>query len=119
MKTLNKINYGTIAVNEGYAAESLERKIERMLATKEPIEDTAEMIYTERKDGVLPQFDIRTDVMEQMIESTSNLAEKMKIKREDNWANLKPGGKSEAEKSDLGGKKGDQGSPEPIADTKP
>ena len=28
---------------------------------KEPITDGAPIIYTERKDGVLPEYDIRTD----------------------------------------------------------
>ena len=33
----------------------------RVLTSGEPIEDTAPEIFTERKDGVLPQTDIRTD----------------------------------------------------------
>lgn len=41
--------------------ESLEEKVRRITTTREPIENSAPMIYTDRKDGVLPQYDIRTD----------------------------------------------------------
>lgn len=44
--------------------ESIETKIRRAIATNEPIEDTAAVTYTERKDGVMPQFDMRTDRQE-------------------------------------------------------
>ena len=49
---------GFIPVYEG---ESIETKVERVVQNKEPIEDGAEIIYTEKKQGVQPQFDIRTD----------------------------------------------------------
>ena len=39
---------------ESYIAESLEHKVKRILNNKEPIKDGAPLIYTERKDGVLP-----------------------------------------------------------------
>lgn len=41
--------------------ESIEEKVRRVTTTNEPIEDSAPMIYTDRKDGVKPQYDIRTD----------------------------------------------------------
>lgn len=44
--------------------ESMEEKIRRVTTTKEAIDNSAPMIYTERKDGVLPQYDIRTDRFE-------------------------------------------------------
>lgn len=44
-----------------FSGESLERQIEKMLVEKTPIESVAPMIYTERKQGVLPEYDIRTD----------------------------------------------------------
>ena len=46
------------AKNEG---ESIETKVRRIVDNKEPITDGAPIIYTEKKDGVLPQYDIRTD----------------------------------------------------------
>lgn len=35
--------------------------MERAMTTNEPIENTAPMTYTERKDGVHAEHDIRTD----------------------------------------------------------
>lgn len=44
-----------------YEGETIEAKIRRIVDNKEPITDGAPIVYTEKKDGVLPQFDIRTD----------------------------------------------------------
>lgn len=44
-----------------YNAESLEQKVRRILTNKEPIKDGSPIIYTDRKDGVLPSYNIRTD----------------------------------------------------------
>lgn len=54
-KTSIKIENTTV---EG---ETIEKKVERILENKEPITDGAPEIYTERKDGVLPGYNIRTD----------------------------------------------------------
>lgn len=48
----------TLPLAEG---ETIEHKMERVLANKEAITDGAPIIYTERKDGVIPAYDIRTD----------------------------------------------------------
>lgn len=47
--------------NEMYEGESIETKVRRMVETKEPITDGAPIVYTEKKDGVKPEYDIRTD----------------------------------------------------------
>lgn len=44
-----------------YEGETIEAKVNRIVNNKEPITDGAPIIYTERKDGVLPEYDIRTD----------------------------------------------------------
>lgn len=41
--------------------ERIEDKVRRLMDEKSPINDGAPIIYTERKDGVLPAYDIRTD----------------------------------------------------------
>lgn len=41
--------------------ETIEEKVQRVVENKEPIEDGAPIIYTERKDGVIPAYDIRAD----------------------------------------------------------
>lgn len=47
-----------------WEAETIEQKVERLLDQKEPIESTAPEIFTERKDGVLAAYNIRTDRFE-------------------------------------------------------
>lgn len=46
---------------EVYEAESIEEKVRRIVDEKEPIEDGAPLIYQPRKDGVKPEYNIRTD----------------------------------------------------------
>lgn len=41
--------------------ESIETKVERITEDNEPIKDGAPIIYTNREDGVLPAYNIRTD----------------------------------------------------------
>ena len=41
--------------------QSLEEFLRKAMAGKEPIQATAKITYNDRKDGVLPQHDIRTD----------------------------------------------------------
>lgn len=41
--------------------ESIETKVCRIVETNEPIKDGAPIIYTNREDGVLPAYNIRTD----------------------------------------------------------
>lgn len=44
--------------------ESIEEKLRRVLATGEPVDSIAPLNYTERKDGVLAEYDHRADKME-------------------------------------------------------
>lgn len=44
--------------------QSLEEMLRKMVAGKEPIQATAKIGYSERKDGVLAEYDIRTDRFE-------------------------------------------------------
>lgn len=50
-----------------YEGESIEQKVARVLLNEEPIEDTAEPIYTDYADGVIPSTDIRTDKFEEAL----------------------------------------------------
>lgn len=61
-----------------YDGESIETKVERVVQNKEPIEDGAEIIYTEKKLGVQPQYDIRTDKWE-VAQEAMNLAHANRI----------------------------------------
>lgn len=49
---------------EIYEGETIETKVERIVENNEPISDGAPIVYTERKDGVRPEFNIRTDKFE-------------------------------------------------------
>lgn len=56
-----KPNKTTINVNKSVEGESIELKIRRITLNREPITDGAELVYTERKNGVDPATDVRTD----------------------------------------------------------
>lgn len=65
-----------------YDGESIETKVERVVQNKEPIEDGAEIIYTEKKQGVQPQYDIRTDKWE-IAQEAMSLAHANRIAKSD------------------------------------
>lgn len=44
--------------------ESIEEQLRKMIAGKEPIQANAKIAYTDRKDGVHQEYDIRTDRFE-------------------------------------------------------
>ena len=46
---------------ETYIAETIEEKVRRIVDENEPIKDGAPVIYQERAEGVLPEYDVRTD----------------------------------------------------------
>ena len=52
-------NNGRLKSIEIYEGESIETKCARILQDKEPITDTAPIIYTAKEDGVLPAYNIR------------------------------------------------------------
>ena len=61
MKTTIVKNNSRLKSIEIYEGESIETKCARILQNKEPITDTAPIIYTTKEDGVLPAYNIRTD----------------------------------------------------------
>lgn len=77
-----KADKTTINVNKSYQGETVEEKIRRIVNNKEPIKDGAPLIYTDRKDGVSPQYDIKTDRFEIAIEATDKISKAYKAKRE-------------------------------------
>lgn len=69
MYTRNKLITTSLTRNKSTQGETLEHKVSRIINNKEPIKDGAQKIYTERKDGVLPAYNIRTDRMEMAAEA--------------------------------------------------
>ena len=63
---------------ESYEGESIEKKVSKLIDNNEPITDGAPIIFTEKKDGVLPQYDIRTDKWD-IAQSAMDLANASKI----------------------------------------
>lgn len=60
----------SLNVNESKEGQTLETKIERLLENGEDIGETGvDKIYTERKDGVQPAYNIRADKMELALEA--------------------------------------------------
>lgn len=61
MKKIEVKTTGKLQVNESYEGEPLETQLEKITTQKTPIDATSPIIYTERKEGVKPEYDIRTD----------------------------------------------------------
>lgn len=63
--------------------ETIETKIERILTSGEPITDGAPIIYMERKDGINPDYDVRTDRWDAAIDAMDVVAKSKIAKREE------------------------------------
>lgn len=72
MKTV-RILYKSSLQTELAEGERLERKIERMTENNEPIGETAPLIYTPRKDGVIAAYDVRTDKWDIALDAMSKV----------------------------------------------
>lgn len=79
----NKMEKTTIKTNKSYIAESIENKVKRIINNKEPIKDGAPIIYTERKDGVQPSYNIRTDRFEVAVDAMEAINKAKIAKREE------------------------------------
>lgn len=71
-----------LAVNNSFQGEHIETRVKRILENKEPIKDGAPLIYTERKDGVLAGYNIRTDRFEVALDATDKITGSIRAKRE-------------------------------------
>lgn len=89
----------SIRLNQSVEGETIEAKVRRILRTGEPITDGAPLMYTERKDGVLAETNIRTDRFEIAIDEADTKAKayaasrtaRMEKKAEDSGGDA-PGG---------------------------
>lgn len=75
----NRSSIKSIMLDEG---EPIEAKIRRIMKNGEPIKDKAPIVYTERKDGVMPEYDIRTDKWEIACDAKTRIADGYLRKRE-------------------------------------
>lgn len=82
MYTFNQTKKTTLLVNKAYEGESIEQKVNRIVNNKEPIKDGAPLIYSNRKDGVQPQYDIRTDRFELAVDAMNKVSATHLAKRD-------------------------------------
>lgn len=82
MYKIPKYSRSSLKGVEKLEGEPLEWKVERILNNKEPITDGAPEIYTERKDGVAPGHNIRTDRWEIATDAMDAVVKSVQAKRE-------------------------------------
>ena len=66
-----------------YVAETIEQKVRRIVNNKEPIKDGSPLIYQERKDGVQPSYNIKTDRWDVAVEAMDKVTRAHQAKREE------------------------------------
>ena len=77
----------SLNVNNSVEGEPLETKIERITTNKEKITDNAPLIFTERSEGVLAGYNIRTDRFEIAIDAIDKNI-KARVARSENKATM-------------------------------
>ena len=75
----NKSKIKSVEITEG---EPIEWKIERVISNGEAITDGAPAIYTERKDGIISAYNIRTDRWEVASEAMDKVSGSIQAKRD-------------------------------------
>jgi hypothetical protein len=81
-----------IETPERLEGETLETKIERIISNNEPITDGAPIIHTERKDGVVSAYNIRTDRWEIATDAMDKVSANILAKREERHLSIIEGG---------------------------
>ena len=67
---------------EKLEGEPIEHKIERIVSNKEPIKDGAPEIFTERSEGVISAYNIRTDRWEVACEGMDLVSKSIQARRD-------------------------------------
>lgn len=83
MKIYKKTRYAqtSLCTTEAFEGESIEEKVRRTTETKAPIEAVSPMVYTERKDGVRKDTNIRTDKWDVAQQAMQSIADGVRTKR--------------------------------------
>ena len=74
--------------NKQLQGETIESKMARMMQQGADMKDVSELIFTERKDGVIPETDVRHDRWETAIEAV-DLGSKAHLAKRDERHNPK------------------------------
>ena len=72
-----------LKTTEEFIGESIEEKVRRTTETNAPIEAVSPMVYTERKDGVRPDTNIRTDKWDVAQQAMTSIADGVREKRKE------------------------------------
>lgn len=83
MYNKNKPQETTIELNEAVIGESLETKIERILENGEGVTEAVPIIHTPRAEGVLPEYNVRTDRFDVALEGTDYIQKSNTAKAEE------------------------------------
>lgn len=61
---------------EAYEGDTIEQRVEKIMNNNEPITDGATQLFTDRADGVIPEYDVRTDKWDQAIDMTTEISKR-------------------------------------------
>lgn len=67
------IDQGTLRANESFEGETIEQRVAKIMQHNEPITDGAPAIYTDRQDGVIPEYNPRDDKWDRAIDMTDQI----------------------------------------------
>ena len=81
--------------------ESIENKVCRITENNEPITDGAPIIYTNRDDGVLPAYNIRTDRWE-VAQAAMDAVNQANLAKSKNYGNIEQQEKNALESKEVG-----------------
>ena len=83
MKTTRRLeSNSTLFINNSLEGESIEAKVCRIVNNGEPISDGEPLIYTERKDGVKEEYNIRTDRFDIALNAMDYVTKSNRAKRD-------------------------------------
>lgn len=74
MYIVGKADRTLLRRNKSIVAETIEAKMRRVMQNKEPIKDNAPLVYTERKQGVPANTNIRSDRFDMAIDAMDSIA---------------------------------------------
>lgn len=80
--------------------ESIETKVRRITENNEPITDGAPIIYTNRDDGVLPAYNIRTDRWE-VAQAAMEAVNQANLAKSKNYGNIDKESKKALDSQDM------------------
>lgn len=79
----SKKNYGTTSItcNESETGERIEDKVERIMFAGEAINDSAQLVYNSREDGIDAATNIRTDKWDLALDAMSEIGRRTELER--------------------------------------